>query len=170
MNPAVILLAMVTIERLAELWLAHRNTRMLLAQGAFEVAPEHYRVIVLLHALWLGGLWLLGWSNPLNLAWLLIFLVLQGLRVWVLMSLGRRWTTRIIIVPGAPLVSAGPYRYLAHPNYVIVIGEIAVLPLCLGLPWYALAFSAANAAILAIRIRSENVALGELRRAGTSRL
>lgn len=163
MTPAVVLLAIVTIERLAELWLAHSNTRALLAKGAFEVAPEHYRVIVILHALWLGGLWLIGWSNPLNLAWVLVFLALQGLRGWVLLSLGRRWTTRIIILPGAPLVTGGPYRYLAHPNYVIVIGEIAVLPLCLGLPWYALAFSAANAAILAIRIRSENAALSGAR-------
>ena len=163
MNPAVILLALVTIERLVELWLAHSNTRALLAKGAFEVAPEHYLVIVLLHGLWLGGLWLLGGSNPLNLAWVAVFVLLQGLRGWVLISLGRRWTTRIIILPGAPLVTAGPYRYLSHPNYLIVIGEIAVLPLCLGMPWYALAFSAANAAILAIRIRSENAALGGLR-------
>ena len=167
MSSTVILLALVTLERLAELWLAHSNTRALLARGAFEVAPEHYLVIVLLHAFWLGGLWLLGWSNPLNLAWVAVFVALQGLRIWVLMTLGRRWTTRIIILPGAPLVTAGLYRYLAHPNYAIVIGEIAVLPLCLGLPWYALAFSAANAAILAIRIRSENAALGGLRHVAT---
>ena len=164
MIPAVILLAMVTMERLAELWLAHANTRALLAKGAFEVAPEHY---VGLHALWLGGLWLIGWSSPLNLAWVAVFVALQGLRGWVLLSLGRRWTTRIIVLPGAPLVSTGPYRYLSHPNYLIVVGEIAVLPLCFDLAWYALVFSAANAAILAIRIRSENAALGGLRHVAT---
>lgn len=163
MTAAVILLTIVTIERLAELWLAHSNTRALLAKGAFEVAPEHYRVIVVLHVLWLAGLWLIGWSNPLNLAWVLVFVALQGLRGWVLLSMGRRWTTRIIILPGAPLVTTGPYRYLSHPNYLIVIGEIAVLPLCFGLTWYALVFSAANAAVLAIRIRSENAALVGLR-------
>jgi len=163
MTPALLLLSIVTAERLGELWLARRNTTALLANGAFEVAPEHYLVIVLLHAVWLAGLWLIGWANPINLGWLAIFLGLQGLRVWVLTTLGRRWTTRIIILPHAPLVAAGPYRYVSHPNYLVVMGEIAVLPLCLGLPWYALAFSAANAAVLAIRIRAENSALVGLR-------
>jgi len=168
MTAAAVLLGVVTAERLGELWLARRNTAALMAKGAFEVAPEHYLVIVLLHAFWLGGLWLIGWANPLGLGWLVIFLGLQGLRLWVLFTLGRRWTTRIIILPGAPLVAAGPYRHLSHPNYLIVVGEIAVLPLCLGLPWYALAFSAANAAVLAIRIRAENAALAGLRQAATS--
>ena len=80
-----------------------------------------------------------------------------------LTTLGRRWTMRIIVLPGAPLVTTGPYRFLPHPNYLAVIGEIAALPLCLGLPWYALVFSAANAAILTIRIRAENGALVGLR-------
>ena len=79
--------------------------------------------------------------------------------MWVLATLGPRWTTRIIVQPGLGLVASGPYKYLSHPNYVVVIGEIAVLPLCLGLPWYALAFSVANAAVLTIRIRAENAAL-----------
>ncbi len=161
MTAAVLLLAIVTAERLAELWLARRNTAALMAKGAFEVASGHYRLIVLLHAAWLAGLWLFGWAQPLNPVWLVIFVALQGLRVWVLTTLGGRWTTRIIILPGAPLVTRGPYRFLSHPNYLVVIGEIATLPLCLGLFWYALAFSAANAAILTIRIRAENVALSE---------
>jgi methyltransferase len=160
---AVLLLAFVTAERLAELWLARRNTAALLARGAFEVAPGHYPLIVLLHALWLLGLWLIGWAHPLSRGWLLIFLALQVLRTWVLLTLGRRWTTRIIVLPGAPLVANGPYRLLSHPNYVVVTFEIAVLPLCFGLPWYALVFSAANALIVAIRIRAENVALVGLR-------
>ena len=159
MTPAILLLAVVTTERLGELWLSRRNTNALLARGAIEVAPGHYPLIVLLHAVWLGGLWLFGRANPLNLNWLLVFLALQGLRFWVLATLGRRWTTRIVVLPGAPLVATGPYRFIAHPNYLVVMGEIAVLPLCLGLPWYALAFSAANAAVLAIRIRAENEAL-----------
>jgi methyltransferase len=139
-TPAVLLLTLVTAERLAELWLARRNTAALLAKGAFEVAPGHYPLIVLLHALWLLGLWLIGWAQPLSRSWLVIFLALQVLRAWVLLTLGRRWTTRIIVLPGVPLVANGPYRLLSNPNYVVVICEICVLPLCLGLPWYALVF------------------------------
>lgn len=159
MTPAAVLLALVTLERLAELWLARRNTRALLAGGAVERAPGHYPLIVLLHAAWLASLWFFGWGSALNTFWLVLFLLLQILRVWVLMTLGPRWTTRIIVTPGLPLVRTGPYRFLSHPNYVVVVGEIAVLPLCLGLPWLALAFSLANAAVLAIRIRAENAAL-----------
>ena len=166
MTPAVILLALVTLERLAELWLARRNTKALVAAGALEFAPGHYPLIVLLHAFWLAGLWLLGWDHALSLVWLAIFLLLQGLRVWVLATLGSRWTTRIIVQPGLALVAKGPYRWISHPNYVVVVGEIAVLPLCLGLPWYALAFSIANAAVLTIRIRAENAALLGLRDIG----
>jgi len=167
MTPAALLLALVTLERLAELWLARRNTKALVANGAVEVAAGHYPLIVLLHALWLSGLWLLGWQQSVGIVWLAIFLLLQVLRVWVLATLGPRWTTRIIVQPGLPLVTTGPYRLLSHPNYVVVVGEIAVLPLCLGLPWYALAFSIANAAVLTIRIRAENAALIGLRDLGT---
>ena len=166
MTPAVILLALVTLERLAELWLARRNTKALVAAGALEFAPGHYPLIVLLHAFWLTGLWLLGWNQAVDIFWLVIFLLLQVLRVWVLATLGSRWTTRIIVQPGLALVAKGPYRWISHPNYVVVVGEIAVLPLCLGLPWYALAFSIANAAVLTIRIRAENAALLGLRDLG----
>lgn len=165
MTPAAVLLTLVTVERLAELWLARRNTADLLSRGAFEVGAGHYPLIVLLHALWLSGLWLLAWARPIEPGWLGIFLVLQLLRGWVLLTLGRRWTTRIIVLPGAPLVATGPYRYFSHPNYLVVIAEIAVLPLCFGLPWYALAFSAANAVVLTIRIRAEAAALAGARRA-----
>jgi methyltransferase len=160
---AIVLLAFVTAERLAELWLSRRNTMALLASGAIEEAPGHYPLIVLLHALWLAGLWAIGRAGPLNQGWLAIFLALQVVRLWVLMTLGRRWTTRIIVLPGTPLVATGPYRFLSHPNYLVVVGEIATLPLCLGLPWYALAFSTANAAVLLIRIRAENASLVGLR-------
>lgn len=163
MTLAAILLALVTAERLGELWLARRNTSALLEQGAYEVAPGHYPLIVALHALWLAGLWWLGWSQPINPAWLTVFLLLQAMRLWVLGTLGRRWTTRIIVLPGAPLVTGGPFRLVTHPNYLVVIGEIAVLPLALGLPWFALVFSAANAAVLFVRISAENAALADLR-------
>ena len=159
MTPAVLLLTLVTIERLGELWIARRHTIALLARGAHEVAPGHYPAIVLLHAFWLSGLWVIGSAAPIDSGWLAIFLALQIVRFWVMITLGKRWTTRIIVLPHAPLITTGPYRFLSHPNYLVVIGEIAVLPLCLQLPWYALAFSVANIAVLAIRIRAEHEAL-----------
>jgi methyltransferase len=159
MTAAVFLLTAVTMERLAELWFARRNTTALMAKGAHEVAHAHYPLIVLMHTLWLTGLWAFGWEAPVNLGWLAVFMALQGARVWVLMTLGRRWTTRVIVSPGAPLITTGPYRFLSHPNYMVVIGEIAVLPLCLGLPGFGLVFSIANLALLAVRVRAENEAL-----------
>ena len=109
-----------------------------------------------MHALWLASLWIFGATRMIDPAWLAVFLSLQVLRVWILMTLGPRWTTRIIVLPGSALVSNGPYRIVSHPNYLVVVGEIAALPLCLGLPWIALVFSAANAILLSIRIRAEN--------------
>lgn len=159
MISATALLTLVTTERLAELWLARRNTKTLLENGSIEVSPGHYPLIICMHASWLAGLWLIGRENPVDAAWLVVFLALQVLRAWVLVTLGRRWTTRIIVRPGASLVTTGPYRYLSHPNYLVVVGEIAVLPLCLGLTWYALTYSVLNAAILTLRIRAENAAL-----------
>jgi methyltransferase len=156
---AVAILAFVTMERVAELFLDRRHTARLIARGAREYAPGHYRWIVALHVAWLAGLWLLAWDRPVRWPWFAAFAVLQALRVWVLATLGERWTTRIIVLPGEPLVRAGPYRFLSHPNYAVVVGEIAVLPLVFGLPWYALVFSILNATILSIRISAENSAL-----------
>lgn len=152
-------LALVTLQRIGEMALARRNTARLKAQGAVEAGADHYPFIVALHAAWLGGLWILAWSAPPNIALLVLFGVLQVLRVWVIASLGRRWTTRVLVLPGRPLVRTGPYRWLRHPNYAVVAGEIAVLPLAFGLVWYAVVFSALNAAILAIRIKVENEAI-----------
>ncbi|WP_017967115.1 isoprenylcysteine carboxyl methyltransferase family protein [Rhizobium leguminosarum] len=159
MWPSIALLAFVTLQRLAELALARRNTAALLAGGAREVAPEHYPVMVALHAGWIIGLWLTAPGRPIALFWFLVFMGLQTLRLWVLATLKGRWTTRIIILPGAPLVSSGPYRFLRHPNYAIVVGEIAVLPLAFGLPLYAIVFSLFNALILHVRVKAENAAL-----------
>jgi methyltransferase len=156
---SIAILGLVTAQRLGELVLARRNTRALLAKGGVERGAEHYPLIVALHAAWLGGLWMLAWDRPANLAWLAVYLGLQGLRAWVLLSLGSRWTTRIIVVPGETLVRKGPYRLIPHPNYVVVAAEIAVLPLVFGLTAYAIAFSALNAAVLWLRIRAENAAL-----------
>ena len=156
----VAVLAFVTTQRLAELALSQRNTRRLLARGAHEVAPEHYPFMVALHASWLTALWFLGPGPPIEIVPLILFALLQLGRVWVLATLGERWTTRIIVLPGAALVKSGPYRWVNHPNYLIVIGELAVLPLVFGLPMVALAFSVLNGLVLWVRIRAENKALG----------
>jgi len=160
MTLAILILGFVTLQRLGELVLAQRNTRRLLAQGAVETGAAHYPLIVALHAAWLAGLWLLAWNLPVNLAWLGVFVVLQLLRVWVIATLGPRWTTRIITLPGASLVRRGPYRFVSHPNYLVVAAEIAVLPLAFGMVAFAVLFSLLNAAVLWVRIRSENAALG----------
>ena len=162
MTLTVLVLAFVTLQRLGELFLARRNTARLLERGALEVAPGHYPLVVGLHTLWLGGLWVLALTRGLSpdLLLLAIFIVLQGLRVWVLATLGPRWTTRILVVPGERLIASGPYRYLSHPNYWVVIGEILVLPLAFGLVWYAAVFSILNLAVLWVRVRAENKALG----------
>jgi methyltransferase len=159
LTTAEIILALVTLQRAAELVAARRNTRNLLARGAVELAPGHYPLVVAMHAGWLISLWVFGRDQPVNAIALAAYLVLQGARGWVFWTLGARWTTRIIVLPGERLVSAGPYRYLSHPNYAVVTGEIAVLPLVLHLPWIAAIFTILNAAVLAIRIRAENHAL-----------
>jgi len=159
MSAAVVILLLVTAQRLGELVLANRNTRALKAAGAREFGARHYPLIVALHAAWLIGLWWLAWERPVQWSWIAVFVVLQALRVWVIASLGHRWTTRIIVPPGAPMVRWGPYRFLPHPNYLVVVGEIAVLPLVFGLPMFAVVFSLLNAAVLTLRIRAENRAL-----------
>jgi methyltransferase len=156
---SALVLALVTLQRIGELFLARRNTAQLRAQGAIEAGASHYPLIVALHAAWLAGLWLLAWDAPPNVPLLVLFGMLQILRIWVLATLGRRWTTRILVLPGEPLVRTGPYRFLRHPNYAVVVAEIALLPLAFGLFWYALVFSVLNAAILAVRIKAESDAL-----------
>ncbi len=159
MSAAIVILALVTLQRLGELVLARRNTARLLARGAHEEAPGHYPLIVAVHALWLASLW---WLTPgREIVWPLIglFVLLQLGRLWVLATLGERWTTRIIVLPGERLVARGPFRLVRHPNYVVVVVEIAVLPLAFGLWQVALIFSLLNAAVLAIRIRAEERAL-----------
>ena len=156
---AFAILAFVTTQRLAELWLANRNTRRLLARGAVEYGRSHYPLIVAVHAAWLAALWWWAPGRPIDAALLGLFVFLQLARLWVIATLGERWTTRIIVLPGAPLVRAGPYRLVSHPNYVVVAAEIAVLPLVFGLWEIALLFSVLNAAVLLVRIRAEEGAL-----------
>jgi methyltransferase len=156
----IVILSLVTFQRLGELWLSNRNMKRLLAQGAREHAPGHYLPIVALHAAWLVTLWLFALPPPIDGFWLAMFVLIELARIWVLATLGPRWTTRIIVLPDAPLVRRGPYRWVNHPNYLVVTAEIAVLPLVFGLSRVALIFSALNAVALAVRIRAENRALG----------
>ena len=154
-----LILAAVTAERIAELAWARRNTAALIRQGAKEVGAGHYPLIVLLHAFWLAGRWISAPGRPVNWAFLVLFGLLQLARLWVLWTLGRRWTTRIIVLPGEPLVARGPFRFMRHPNYAVVMLEIAVLPLVFSMPLYALLFFVLNGALLWVRVRAEDAAL-----------
>ena len=155
MSAATIILALVTLQRIGELVLSRYNTGKLLARGAIEIGATHYPAVVSVHAAWLIALWVWGRDQDVNLPSLALFAALQGFRLWVLATLGPRWTTRIIVLPGEPLVASGPYRYFSHPNYAVVVAEIALLPLALHLPVLALIFTGLNAAVLIIRIRTE---------------
>ncbi|GIW23927.1 isoprenylcysteine carboxyl methyltransferase family protein [Meiothermus sp.] len=160
-------LAWVALQRLLELRLAQANLRWALARGGREYGKEHYPLFFLLH---IG--WMLGWLaeglarnqlSPFWGFWLALFLLAQGLRYWAIQSLGRYWNTRIIIVPGAKKVTTGPYRYIAHPNYLAVALELFSLPLVFNAWITALVASFLNALLLLfIRIPAEEKALGEL--------
>ena len=159
-------LGLVVLQRLAELALAARNTNRLRAAGAFELDARGYPAFVLLHGGWLVSLALLVPATaPPSWPLLAVYAVLQLGRVWILASLGRRWTTRIIVLPGAPLVRRGPYRFVRHPNYLIVAAEIVVLPLAFGAVAIAIVFSLANLALVARRIAIEERALAPRRQA-----
>jgi methyltransferase len=154
-----VLLGYITVQRIAELWWARQNEARLVAVGGVEFGGSHLPLMQLLHGAWLLGLWAFAYDRPVQPVFLALFVLLQIGRFWVLATLGRRWTIRVIAVSGETLVAGGPYRLFRHPNYAIVIGEIAVVPLALGLPLYAVVFSALNALVLAIRIPQENAAL-----------
>lgn len=169
MTPAQWVLGFVLVQRLLELLWAQRNTRRLLDEGAVEHAPEQYPFFVLLHASWLVAIvFSVPPETPVNGGWLALYGVLQIARLWVMASLGRFWTTRIITLPGAPLVARGPYRFVRHPNYLVVAGEIAVLPLVFELWLVAALFTAANALLLRQRIAAEDAALAARRPLTTS--
>ena len=156
MTSGTLLLAFLTLQRLGELAIASRNTKSLLAQGAYERGAGHYPVMVALHATWLATLWFFGWSHAAAVPFVVVFAVLQAARLWVMRTLGRRWTTRIIIVPGLAPVTTGPFRFVRHPNYLVVAIELPVVSLALGLVWHAALFAALNLAMISWRIRAEN--------------
>lgn len=170
MRDAILLLGFVTLQRLSELLLSRRNEARLKLRGAVEAGANHYPVMVALHVAWLAVLWLLCWNVEPNLLLVAAFLALQPLRYWVIATLGDRWTTRVFVIPGASLFRTGPYRFFSHPNYLIVVLEIALLPLAFGLIWAAVLFSVLNLALLAWRIRIEQRALTEAVTAGAAAL
>jgi methyltransferase len=158
---------LVALQRLLELWYSRRNERRLRARGAVERGAEHYPVMVATHTLWLVSTLVEGLlRGPEIPAWwtvpLAAFLLVQPLRYWAIVSLGTNWNTRVLVLPGAKLVRSGPYRYFPHPNYVVVAVEILTFPLIFGAWITAVVFSLLNAALLFVRIRTENRALKEL--------
>jgi len=156
------IIAFVIAQRLLELLIANYNTRRLLAAGGCEHGARHYLIIVALHVAWIASLVIFVPSEqPANTPLIILFFLLQLGRVWVIASLGARWTTRIISLPGQPLVKRGPYRWIKHPNYVVVVLEILILPLAFDAWQMAVIFSVLNAGILYHRIRVENAVLAD---------
>jgi methyltransferase len=152
MDPAIALLAFVTLQRFVEFIWDWRNTQRLRASGAVEFGGLHYPAMMLVHAGWLAGLWVLGYDSPVIPGFVIAFLLLQVARYWVLAT--RRWTTRVIVVPGAPLIESGPYRLMT-----IVAGELALVRLALGLPLYAPVSVVLYAGTALLRMQVENSAL-----------
>jgi methyltransferase len=161
-----LLILAVVIERLAELVVSKRNARWSFAQGGKEFGRPHYVVMVTLHSLLLLGCivepWALHRPFILWLGWPMLAVVAacQGLRWWCISSLGRRWNTRVIVLPHQPLVRQGPYRLMHHPNYVAVVAEGFALPMVHTAWLTALGFTLANAVLLSVRLRVENSVLG----------
>jgi methyltransferase len=154
-TPIVLVVGFIAAERGVELLLARHNTRRLRRLGAVEFGAGHYPVIVALHAAWLITLLVFVPPETAPDPFLLCaFLALQLGRAWVIATLGRRWTTRVLVLPGAPLVRRGPYRFCRHPNYLIVAGEIALVPLAFGAWAIALVFSVTTIASVATGLPS----------------
>ena len=156
------LLVYIVVQRLGELVHASRNTRRLLSEGGVEHGADHYHYFIFLHSAWIAVIALLvDPQHDIHPVMLALFAGTQLLRLWTLASIGRWWTTRIISAPHFDRIRRGPYKYVSHPNYLVVLLEIAIVPLMLGLPWVALLFSVLNAILLRHRIGVENAVLGE---------
>jgi methyltransferase len=156
----------VSAQRLAELWLCRRNRRRLMARGGREFRPDTYKTMVILHVLFLLSLlWESHpWRAPADIrtwAYLAALAAVTALRYWAIASLGEYWNTRVVVVPGTHLVRAGPYRFLRHPNYLVIVLEFLLLPLLMRAPVTLVLFSLANLAVLRQRIRVEEEALRE---------
>ncbi len=160
-------IGLLAIERLYELKLSQRNAAKAFANGAIEVGTRHYRVMTIFHTAFLIGCvvepWLLDRPEP-GIAGLIALgfaLAAQALRYWAISTLGDKWNTRVIVMPGGVPVTAGPYRFIKHPNYVAVVMELFAVPMIYGNWITALVFTVGNAALLSVRIRAEEEALGD---------
>lgn len=160
---ALILFVYVVISRLVELYISRQNTRRLVEAGGREYFSEHYPYMIAMHVTWLVLIAGLFWhdyaSIEISSFFFALYLVFQVLRVWVLTTLGRYFTTKIVSVDNVPLINHGPYRFIRHPNYAVVIGEIFCLPMVFGFWHVALIFSALNFVVLFVRISKENQVL-----------
>ena len=164
--PALGLMAFIISQRLVELWWANRNTKRLISLGGKEYSPKHYSLIVALHTTWIVAILVLIFQNPsveISAIFLTFFAVLTAFRAWILVTLGSYFTTKIISLPGAPLRKTGPYRFIKHPNYALVVCEIFVVPMIFGFWQIAAIWGLLNIGILAFRIHEEDLALRERR-------
>ena len=163
---AVALMAFIISQRLIELVWANRNTKRLLALGGKEFSPKHYSLIVALHTSWILAILVFVLRDPavqISNFYLTFFGILTAFRAWILVTLGSYFTTKIISLPGAPLRRSGPYRFVKHPNYILVVCEIIVVPMIFGFWQIAAIWGIANIGILAFRIQEEELALKERR-------
>jgi methyltransferase len=161
------LFSLIILQRLMELRIAKRNETWMKAQGAIEFGSRHYRYLVLMHLCFFISLLTekIALNKGMSPLWPVIFgifLLAQTVRVWALLSLGRFWNTKIIVLPNAEVVLNGPYRYIKHPNYLVVAVELAVIPLLFGAYLTAIIFSIVNAIMMFIRIPEEEYALQNL--------
>lgn len=157
--PTALFLGFIILQRLGELVIAKRNTAALMARCAHEVGAGHYPVIAAIHSARVLALVVFGRSQPVHLGCLALYALLQVFRIWILGTLDRRWTTRVIVFEGEILVARGPFRYFRHPNYILVVAEIIVAPMVLGLWCVAVVWTVLNALMLGHRIRVEDNAL-----------
>ena len=161
-----IVISIVVLQRLIELFVAKRNEKWMLSQGAFEVGATHYPIMVMMHVAFFVSFLLevVVLGRTLSPFWILllgIFLLTQAARIWCLLSLGKFWNTKIIILPGAAVVRRGPYKWLRHPNYLIVSIELLTLPLLFDAYFTAILYSLLNVWMLSVRIPAEEKALKE---------
>lgn len=169
-----VLIALIAVQRLWELGISNRHLRVLRARGAYEVGAAHYPWMVALHTGFLiscpAEVWLLSrpWRPEIAVAALAVLVAALGLRWWVLSTLGDRWTTRVMVLPGEKLITDGPYRWLRHPNYAVVVLEIAAIPMLHGAWLTAAVFSVANFMLLRARIGVEDAALGHATGSGAA--
>ncbi|HRX34963.1 MAG TPA: isoprenylcysteine carboxylmethyltransferase family protein [Aestuariivirga sp.] len=159
----IILLGLATLQRLAEFVIAKRNTKKLLAKGGFAVGPPAHIAMIVLHVIWLAGLWYLAWNLTFDWNWIFAYIALEAARGWIVAALGSQWTTRIIVVPGEKFEDEKPFNTFREPNYIIIAAELFILPMAYGLWWYGAAFAAVYVALVYWRWTGENKGLASLR-------